>query len=299
MLKELKEILRFIDKHPLAGKHRVKAYSKFFSWQFSQAIFPHETTVPFVGNTKLNVKKGLSGATGNIYTGLHEFTDMAFLLHFLRTDDLFADIGANVGSYTVLAAGCKNARTLSFEPVPSTFHWLQKNIFVNSLHEKVKAWNIGIGCKQGKLQFTSSYDTVNHVATTSEASNKEDLIEVELQSFDAIAQLEGVPKLIKIDVEGFETEVIKGMNSTLMAEELKAIIIELNGSGMRYGYDEEWINNHLIEMGFSPFQYDPYSRSLVLLAHYNRHNTIYIRDLPFVQNRLKQADKIEIFSEHI
>jgi hypothetical protein len=37
-------------------------------------------------------------ATGNLYVGLHEFEEMAFLLHFLRRGDLFADVGANVGS---------------------------------------------------------------------------------------------------------------------------------------------------------------------------------------------------------
>jgi hypothetical protein len=47
---------------------------------------------------------GMTGATGNLYVGLHEFEEMAFLLHFLRPGDLFADVGANVGSYTILAA---------------------------------------------------------------------------------------------------------------------------------------------------------------------------------------------------
>jgi hypothetical protein len=42
-------------------------------------------------NSKLLVWKGLTGATGNIYCGLHEFEDMAFLLHFLRPRDLSAD----------------------------------------------------------------------------------------------------------------------------------------------------------------------------------------------------------------
>jgi hypothetical protein len=42
--------------------------------------------------------------SGNIYAGLHEFGDMAFVLHFLRAGDLFADVGANIGSYTVLAS---------------------------------------------------------------------------------------------------------------------------------------------------------------------------------------------------
>ena len=45
---------------------------------------------------------GMTGATGNVYCGLHEFEDMALVLHALRPRDLFVDVGANVGSYTVL-----------------------------------------------------------------------------------------------------------------------------------------------------------------------------------------------------
>ena len=45
------------------------------------------------------------GATGNLFCGLHEIEDMGFVLHFLRSDDIFLDVGVNVGTYTVLAAG--------------------------------------------------------------------------------------------------------------------------------------------------------------------------------------------------
>lgn len=54
----------------------------------------------------------MTGATGNIYVGLHEFEDMAFLLHVLRRTDLFVDVGANIGSYTILAGGAAGAKLL-------------------------------------------------------------------------------------------------------------------------------------------------------------------------------------------
>ena len=63
----------------------------------------------------------MTGATGNIYTGLHEFEDMMFLLHLLRPGDIFVDAGANIGSYTVLASAVVGAKSISFEPVPPLF----------------------------------------------------------------------------------------------------------------------------------------------------------------------------------
>jgi thymidylate synthase len=65
----------------------------------------------------------MTGATGNIYAGLHEFEDMAFLLHLLRSEDMFADVGSNIGSYTILASGVVGAKSVAFEPVPSTYHF--------------------------------------------------------------------------------------------------------------------------------------------------------------------------------
>ena len=57
----------------------------------------------------------MTGATGNIYAGLHEFVDMAFCLHLLRSGDLFVDVGANIGSYTVLASKVAGANSVTLE----------------------------------------------------------------------------------------------------------------------------------------------------------------------------------------
>lgn len=296
MMEGLKQIRSFIDNHPLAGKHQLKAYTKFAFWQLSQLLYPHETIVTFVGKTKLIATKGLTGATGNIYAGLHEFEDMGFLLHFLRPGDLFADIGANIGSYTVLASGYVGSRTLSFEPVPSTFNWLQKNIRINQIQDNVKAFNMGLGSGKQKLHFTSSFDTINHVVEKYNYNN-ESIVEVEVEALDAIAQIEGRPSLLKIDVEGYETEVIKGMTKTLQSSELKAIIIELNGSGIRYGYDESWIHKELSYYGFAPYRYKPFERQLMPLKRFENQNTIYIRGKDYVEQRLRTAKKVHIFSE--
>lgn len=72
-----------------------------------------------------------------IYMGLHEFENMAFLLHFLRKEDLFFDIGADIGSYTILASGHVGAHTFAFEPIPSTFQSLANNVAINRINDSV------------------------------------------------------------------------------------------------------------------------------------------------------------------
>lgn len=93
------------------------------------------------------------GASGNLYCGLHEFEDVGFLIHYLRPDDLFLDIGANVGTYTVMAAGVTGSSVLAFEPIPTTYARLLSNLRVNSLNSRVVALNIGLGAESGCLVF--------------------------------------------------------------------------------------------------------------------------------------------------
>ena len=211
MLTELKQIFYFLHRHPLAKKHKLRAYTRFFSWQLSQFLYPRDQVVSFLGETKLVARRGLNGITGNIYAGLEDFSDMAFAVHFLRPEDLFADVGANAGSYTVLASGYCRSKTIAFEPVPSTFDWLQKNISLNKINERVQSHNIGLSSKRRRISFTSNYGTVNHVVAESELHQIADPVTVDVFPLDEIISGEQVPLLIKIDVEGFETEVLGGM----------------------------------------------------------------------------------------
>lgn len=297
LLKEIKIVTKAISTHPLGRRHPVKAYRKFLFWQLWNIVNTKEKIVPFTSKTILVAKKSMKGATGNIYLGLHEFADMGFLLHFLRKEDMFLDIGSNIGSYMILASGHVGARTIAFEPIPRTFRALQKNINENRIDILVKALNVGVGAKKGTLIFTESFDTVNHVLSKAESNSYGNNIEVPVITIDETISGNEVPALVKIDVEGFETEVLKGMESTLSNRVLKAIIIELNGSGGRYDFDEREIHTQLLDYGFNSFEYDPLTRKLHAISKPGPFNTLYLRDLEFINDRILSADKVSIFSE--
>ena len=81
--------------------------------------------LPFVNDTRLLATSGMNGATGNWYCGLHETTRWASRSTSFARRIVSFDIGANVGSYTVLAAGGAGARVTAVEPIPSTFQALR------------------------------------------------------------------------------------------------------------------------------------------------------------------------------
>jgi hypothetical protein len=100
--------------------------------------------------------------------------------------------------------------------------------------------------------------------------------------------------LLKVDVEGFETEVFGGAEKTLQNKTLQAIIVERNGSGNRYGYDEEKLHTQIRNCGFSPCIYEPLARRMRPLGNEVCGNIIYIRNLPAANERLRTAPAFEL-----
>ena len=287
----LLQTLRFVTGHPLNRRQRAAAVLRYAKWQLGGRLVPGKVIHDWIGGAKIVVRPGDTGLTGNIYCGLHEFPEMAYVLHVLAADDLFADIGANAGSYTVLACAVKGARGICFEPVPATFARLMENIRVNDLTARVEARNIGLSDEAGALNFTSLEDCTNHVMAAGEQTAG--AISVPTLPLDQV--LGGrVPAVIKMDVEGFETPVLRGARATLANPALHSVIMELNGSGTRYGFDEAEILRTMLEHGFSTYAYEPFARRLEPLGGKNAAsgNTLFIRDRDLVAGRIGKCGPI-------
>lgn len=291
----LTSALSFIYNHPLNRHGRLAALGRFARWQLASRIIAAPIALPFVDNTRLLVSQGMQGATGNWYCGLHEQDEMGFVLHFIRSSDLFFDIGANIGSYTILAAGACGAKAVSFEPVPATYESLVRNIRLNSLSASVIANNWAVGSSIGELQFTSSLDCMNRALMPGE--QQPDSIAVKVATLDGAA-CERIPTICKIDVEGFETQVIAGGTNVLSSLELRCVLIEINGSGLHFGISDSEVHSAICQYGFVPVAYDVLTRRVepIVGGEWNRAggNTIYVRDLEETRNRVKAARKFKL-----
>jgi len=90
-------LLKFITTHPLNRDRKLQSIARFAKWQIRSRLAPGAIVYDWINGSRFLVRADQTGLTGNIYTDLHEFADMGYLLHVLRDDDLFVDIGANVG----------------------------------------------------------------------------------------------------------------------------------------------------------------------------------------------------------
>lgn len=288
LVSPLRVLARFL-RHPLGRRDPLGTIRRMLCWQVGSRLLKADVAMPFVNGARLLMRTGMHGATGNVYVGLVEFNDMAFVLHFLREGDYFVDVGANVGVYSILA-GSTGARVLAVEPVPDTYQVLLDNIYLNRLQENVTAKNVGAGSTRTQLTFSTNKGATNHVLPA-QAADQEGLV-VEVEPLDALAEH---ATLLKIDVEGYETEVLNGADRHLLSPKLQAIIVELNGLSKRYGFSDEAVHARLSDVGFRPVMYEPFARELRLLSEPNRKgNTLYIRDMEVCERRLRSAEPIAL-----
>ena len=277
--RNLRQSLVFILNHPFNQDRKLRALRTWLRWQI-QSRFEKKILYSYVNSARLVARRSQAGVTGNIYCGLHEWNEMAFTLHLLRPGDTFVDVGANVGSYTVLASACVGSASIAIEPVPDTYQKLLENIRLNSIEELVRPLNIGLGDQQGMLNFTNDQDTVNHVAMR----NEKNTVSVTVDTLDHVCDIG--PVLIKIDVEGFEYQVLRGATRILTAHTLCAMIIEWGENGSV----NEMIATIMDSHGFKPMGYEPWTRKLTDMSLKSlKGNGLFIRNADFVQARLKSS----------
>lgn len=254
-------IVRVLDHlmtHPLSSGHRIATLTRFLRWQIASRLVPGPVIVSFIDDAVLVLRPGETGATGNYYTGLHEFEHMAFVLHALRPGDLFVDVGANVGSYTVLAT-VAGAACIAVEPAPETYERLIDCLNANRVQDRVEAHRVALGRTAGEQLFTAGLNTTNHIL--SPGTSAPDAHVVPIAALDELLS-ERCPTVIKIDVEGFESEVLAGATSTLLNPELLAIVIEVGNASERYGSSPEDVIAILTDCGFASYRYEPKARRL-------------------------------------
>lgn len=249
--------------------------------------------VPYVGGAVLHWPEAAGSVMICARFGLGEYADMAFCLHFLRPEDLFVDVGANAGVYTILAARAVGCRVVAAEPIPITYDLLMQNVYANHVSDRVDAYRMGLGRERSWLHFTSSLWSYNHVVD--EAT--ENAVQVEVVPLDTLLSRRQ-PALIKIDVEGFEAEVLAGATDTLGDPHLKAILIEMyQGHVEKYGGSLLEIRKCLQSTGFNgPYWYDPSERRLMPAGEQEamKYNQIFLRDISFVEERLANSSKYEV-----
>jgi hypothetical protein len=146
------------------------------------------------------------------------------------------------------------------------------------------------------LRFTAHADTMNHALD--DGGDPAGSIVVPVRPLDDIVPLDR-PVFIKIDVEGFETAVLDGAGALLRSPQLRGMLVELNGCGARYGYDDAQLHQRLLEAGFVACRYLPFERRLEPVTAIAIGNVLYLRDPDEARERVRNARHLQINGQRI
>lgn len=154
--------------------------------------------------------------------------ELLLVSDYIRKGDIVFDIGANAGEYTFKFEQCVGSKNVySFEPIPKLYKNL-KRIF-RKVNIELLAFSNKSTLSQFKIPVINDvvYDTRGKldIEITEPGETNYELIEVQCKTIDEYVIQKSIPKikLIKIDVEGHEFNVLKGATKTL--RKLKPIIL--------------------------------------------------------------------------
>lgn len=182
-----------------------------------------------------------------------------YIFHFINDNliDLdgtdIIDVGANNGNFTIEFADLvgDNGRVFSFEPQRIIYQQLCGNVFANGL-DNVYAYNVAIGHENGTV-FVENVDYHNsgyvnfgnvHVVSSDESKQSVPIIKLDSLEYQNLS-------IIKIDVQGFESYVIKGALETIKKHR-PFIFIEIENDQLKnYGFTEQNIVDEIQVLGYT------------------------------------------------
>ena len=211
-------------------KYPITAFRYFFDFIKNQQFYFLFIAIKFIFTKKTNsVNKVIKTTSGTFFcrkqtmdflfaNHAYEWNVKKFMLENYQNYTVFLDIGANIGTYSILL-GRKGLKCFAFEPSQENFKVLKKNIELNNLQEKVKFFNYGLGktnCEK-EFVFNSLNTGASHVISN---SGEDKNYNIYIKSFDSVYKDFNFKKedkfLIKIDVEGMEPNVLEGAKSFLL-----------------------------------------------------------------------------------
>lgn len=173
---------------------------------------------------------------------------------------VLADVGANVGMYSLWAAKTREARVIAFEPEAQNFALLNRNIFLNQVPHLVRAYCVALSDRAGlgKLHLSrfmaggSSHSLNERVDPFHRPAQPAFTQGSVAATLDDLVRDGSVPAPahIKIDVDGFEPKVVQGALGTIRSGAVRSLLIEVNQNLP----DHMAMVAGLVALGFS---YDP------------------------------------------
>jgi FkbM family methyltransferase len=237
--------------HPANERRRLAQLVQAVRFQLRGRILRKPTLVPLGEQSTLLATLDSSAAILVAYANPPDYDEWQVWRRFLRSGDLFVDVGANIGTYSILAAE-RGARVIAVEPNVENVRRLRANLDLNGYEAEV--WEIALTDSPSMLHFTTHLDCENHIA----APGTPNTVAVRGETFDVMIENRHV-RGMKIDVEGAELQVLRGAGKALAAGRIELLQLEWNDYARRnYGESRHRAAELLAEHGYRLYRPNGY-----------------------------------------
>jgi FkbM family methyltransferase len=162
------------------------------------------------------------------------------LRKFLKPGMVFVDIGANIGCYTVMGARCVGPTgvVVAVEPEPHNFALLSRNVASNRL-TNVRTAQVALGDQPGAASLFRSASNFGDHRLYGKSDDQREATAVEVTTLDDLIDRCGLPSVdfIKMDVQGYEGKVTRGMKRVLESRNNLSVLTEFWPNGLRWAGD--------------------------------------------------------------
>jgi FkbM family methyltransferase len=243
---DARRVAKFVWSHPANEHKKSRALLRAARFQMRGRILGRRTLARLGDRSYIWAYLHRTGASKVVYGNPPDYPEMLVWRRVLRRGHLFVDVGANVGSYTIWAADL-GAEVIALEPAEDTFALLMDNIGLNGY--QVDAIQAAAGAACGTARFTNGRDSVNHLDPLGSVQTRV----VTIDSLIGDRSVEGM----KVDVEGFEIDVLRGSERALSEHRIGLIQLEWNSASLEAaGIDRQPVADLLASHGYTLFRPD-------------------------------------------
>jgi FkbM family methyltransferase len=190
----------------------------------------------------------------SMYLGVYEPTQTAWFKECVKAGDVFFDVGANFGHYTSLASGVvgNTGRVYAFEPSPKANQTIEDMIALSKV-DNITLVKAALGKEKGTVTLYMPNTDGLHSPSIMKSDDDFKPIEIPVISLDDYATEQNIQtvKLMKIDVEGYEPNVLDGMTRLLAERRVQNVFCEFNSWWLEQnGYTSKMLYDRFIRAGF-------------------------------------------------
>jgi FkbM family methyltransferase len=238
-------VLNYVWTHPANQSAKTASIVRAVRFQARGRVLRKRTVVPLGDRSRLWAELHWTASSRAAYSNPPDL-EMLVWKHRLGPDDLFVDIGANVGIYSILGAE-RGACVIAVEPDPETARRLRANAELNSY--RIEILECAVADRGGTELFTVGLDCLNHFADPGSSATRE----VPVRTLDDIVGDRRVCG-VKIDVEGAELRVLEGARCALSEQRIDLLQVEWTKHPPGGFHGSTPVGKYLASVGYALFR---------------------------------------------